>query len=330
MNRRYLVYRPVELSSDSPVSPQVETGVVESLGLTHRILVVDSPAVEPDFMPDRMERTVSPEICRFDVVIGVRVKAFVGRHELVELMDDQKDRIQLPRVGHEGVKRNVGSVLSETERVIGTVRQQVWMGAAPSRFYPGRVDRSGEILYSQATLAGSFVVRRVVRARGRGARSLEPVDPTPESVSRIDLHRAVGSALRRPETGLRVEISSHHPESEFACDSGMVFQKLSDLKPEGIVPTIWILRRPDVNQHERLAFVDDLALRIFLQQRSEELDFLLECSLAVEVLVEDILVKAAQQRNELESSSQLCPCRIEIAGIVANVLVVNPEGRRAR
>src|ERR1700677_4604871 len=41
------------------------------------------------------------------------------------------------------------------------------------------------------------------------------------------------------------------------------------------------------------------------------------------------MVKAAQQRNELESSYQLCPCRIEIAGIVANVLVVNPEGRRA-
>jgi hypothetical protein len=73
-------------------------------------------------------------ICRLYVIVGVCVKAFVGWHKLVELMDDKEDWIQLSRVGHEGVKCGVGFVLSETEGVIGTVGERVWIGATPSSF----------------------------------------------------------------------------------------------------------------------------------------------------------------------------------------------------
>ena len=90
----------------------------------------------------------------------------------------------------------------------------------------------------------------------------------------------------------------------------MISQECSELEPQWIVGSIRVLRRPEKDQHERFSFVDDLALRIFLQERSKELDFLLKSGLAVEVLVQDILVKAAQQGNQLESSSQLCPCGI--------------------
>ena len=76
-------------------------------------------------MPHGMQRSMSPEICRLDVVVGIRVKAFVWRLEFVELMDDEKDGIQLPGIGHEGVKRGVGSVLPETKSVIGTIRERV-------------------------------------------------------------------------------------------------------------------------------------------------------------------------------------------------------------
>jgi hypothetical protein len=88
----------------------------------------------------------------------------------------------------------------------------------------------------------------------------------------------------------------------------MTSQKFSDLKPEGIVGTIWILRRPDENQHERLAFIDDLVLRIFLQERTKEFDFFFERGLAVEVLEQDIFGTAAQQGNELDSRSQFGLC----------------------
>src|SRR5580704_9665286 len=105
--------------------------------------------IDPDFMPDSMEGSPSPKIRRLDIVVGVCVKAFVGRHELVELMNNQEDGIQLPRVGHEIVKRDVGSVFSETERVIGAVRQRVWIRAAPSGLYAGSGDGSREILNPQ-------------------------------------------------------------------------------------------------------------------------------------------------------------------------------------
>jgi hypothetical protein len=65
----------------------------------------------------------------------------------------------------------------------------------------------------------------------------------------------------------------------------MFVQKLSELQPEGIVGTVGVLRSAEENQHERLALVDHLALRIFLKERSKELDLLLEGGLAVEVFV---------------------------------------------
>jgi hypothetical protein len=42
-----------------------------------------------------MQRSMAPEICWLDVVVGIRVKAFVWGLEFVELMDDEKDGIQL-------------------------------------------------------------------------------------------------------------------------------------------------------------------------------------------------------------------------------------------
>src|ERR1039458_9819659 len=158
---------------------------------------------------------------------------------------------------------------------------------------------------------------------------MEAIDPAPEAVGGIDFDRSGGRALRGPKVGLAVEISRHHFESIFAAEFGMVFQKFSDLEPQGIVCPVWILRSSKENQHQGLAFVDHLTVGIFPQQRTKELDFLLERGLSVEILEHDILVDATEKRNELEPSAQLRPRRIKIAGIVADGLVVNAEGRRA-
>lgn len=66
------------------------------------------------------------------------------------------------------------------------------------------------------------------------------------------------------------------------------------------------IRRFDIVVGVRIkAFVYDLPLWIFMQERSEELDFFLECGFAVDVFVQDVLVAAAQQRNQLERGSEL-------------------------
>src|ERR1039458_9198438 len=88
--------------------------------------------VDPDLMLDRLESSKAPEICGLDIVFGVGVKALVGRHELIELMDDQEDGIELRRVGHERGEGGVASILSEAQSVVGTVGRSVRIRAAPS------------------------------------------------------------------------------------------------------------------------------------------------------------------------------------------------------
>lgn len=50
-------------------------------------LPLASATIRADLAPDGMKRTASPEIGWLDVVRSVRVKAFVGRHVFVELMN---------------------------------------------------------------------------------------------------------------------------------------------------------------------------------------------------------------------------------------------------
>jgi hypothetical protein len=63
--------------------------------------------IDLDLLPDRIESPESPQIRGLDVVVGVRVKALVGLHKLIELMNDQKDRGELNCVGHERIERSV-------------------------------------------------------------------------------------------------------------------------------------------------------------------------------------------------------------------------------
>jgi len=77
--------------------------------------------VGPYLTPDGIERTASPEIGRLDVVVGVCVKDLVGGYELIELMNEQEDGRQSPRVVHECVQRSVISVVSKPKRVVRAV-----------------------------------------------------------------------------------------------------------------------------------------------------------------------------------------------------------------
>src|ERR1700685_662420 len=92
---------------------------------------------------------------------------------------------------------------------------------------------------------------------------------------------------------------------------------------------VWILCRPEKDHHERLAFINHRALGIFLQQRPKIFRFFFESSLAIDILEQDILVDATEQRDQAQSGSQPCPRGVKIASIVADDLVRKTERRSA-
>src|ERR1019366_6266622 len=173
-------------------------------------------------------------------------------------------------------------------------------------------------------------VRRIVRTIGLdGARWVEAINPTPKSILRVDLHRPGRGTLSFPKVRLTVQISCHHFKGVFAINFRMGCQKMSDLVPQRIVPWIGILRSPKEDQHKGLAFIDHVAVWVLAHELAEVFDFLFEGSLAVDVLVQDVLVDSAEQGNQRESGSKLGPRGISIAGVVANDLVVKTKGGSA-
>ena len=106
----------------------------------------------------------------------------------------------------------------------------------------------------------------------------------------------------------------------------MAFQELADLKPERVIGSRGILRRAEVNQDQRLTFVNDVAFRVVFHPVRKIIQLFLERGLAVGILIEDVLVHAAQERNEFKASFELGPGGIEIAGVVANGLILQAEG----
>ena len=179
-------------------------------------------------MPDDLKISTTPQIRRLDIVVRISVESLVRQSEFVELMDPQKNGTKLSRVFHEGIERDIFTIRSKTQRVIGAVGRSV----QATRTLPPKLARSGdgssEILDSRTNL----VVRRIVRAQRDGARGVEPINPTPEAICRIDFHRSVGPALRSPQRRLTVEISGHHLKRVLRTDLRMLPEELPDLKPQ--------------------------------------------------------------------------------------------------
>src|SRR5580693_1493243 len=276
-------------------------------------------------MPDDLKISTTPQIRRLDIVVRISVESLVRQCEFIELMDPQKYGTKLPRVLHEGIECDIFSIRSKTQRVIWAV----WRSVQAIRTLPPELarggDGSGEILHSRTNL----VVRRIVGAQRDGARRVEPINPTPEPICRIDFHRSVGLALRSPQPRLTVEISRHHLKRVLRIDLRVFPQELPDLKPQRMIGAVWILRRPKKNHHERLVVVDHRPLRILLQQRPKIFHFPFESGLAVLILEQNILVDATQDRNQPKSCSKLRPCGINVASIVADGLILQSEGGAA-
>ena len=100
-----------------------QTFTYEALYLRTGCFAPDAATIDPDLVPDGIEGSATPEICGLNVVGGVRVEALVWRDKFIELMDDQKNGMELSRIDHGGVEGGIGVILSEAERVIGTVRR---------------------------------------------------------------------------------------------------------------------------------------------------------------------------------------------------------------
>src|SRR5579863_3195401 len=162
-------------------------------------------AVEIDLLLHGFERAASPKIRRIDIVIGIGVPSLIGRNEFVELMDDEKNGIELASIGHEGVERVVGFAGTEAQRVVRAIGRSFGVGASPA-VLAGGGDGNCEVLYARA----GTVVGRIVRAKWRhGAVRIEAINPTPEVIRGIYLDRSVGSGWVQPEAGLAIEIPSH-------------------------------------------------------------------------------------------------------------------------
>ena len=101
--------------------------------------------------------------------------------------------MELAGVGHEAVEGLVRIVFAVTQRVVGTVRQRVRIGAAPATLSGGG-DRHGEIFDPRARA----VIGRIVRTQRESAGGVEAVDPAPESEFGIDFDWPVGSILIGP------------------------------------------------------------------------------------------------------------------------------------
>src|ERR1035438_9802681 len=139
-------------------------------------------AIEPYLLMDSLEGSKAPQIRGLDIVGGVGIKALIGRHELIELMNDEKDGLQLPSVGHERIEGVVSPIFSEPQSVVGTIGRSVGVRAAPS-LLTGSGDRGGKTFHAGNVLVTDFVIGRVVRAEG-GDRAgwIEAVDPDRKSV----------------------------------------------------------------------------------------------------------------------------------------------------
>jgi len=86
---------------------------------------------------------------------------------------------------------------------------------------------------------------------------------------------------------------------------------------------------PTKTNIEQLAFVDYVELWIPVHERAKIFDFFFEGGLAVDVLVQDILIDSAQQRDQFKPGSELAPRRVRVAGIVADDLISQAESRSA-
>ncbi len=78
-------------------------------------------AVNLDLILDGIESPCAPKIRGIDIVNAVRVKSFVRSNIFIELMNEQKDGIKLPRISHEGIERSVGIIFPEAQGVVGAV-----------------------------------------------------------------------------------------------------------------------------------------------------------------------------------------------------------------
>ena len=141
-------------------------------------------------------------------------------------MNDQKDGLQLSSVNHEAIESGVRIILAIAQCIVGTIRQSILVRTSPS-ILPGSGNGDGEVLHPRANL----IVRRIVRAIGQGAGSIQAIDPAPEIVFGLDLVRTIRLALIQPEVRLAVEISRHHAEGVLVFDFGMAMKKFSDLEP---------------------------------------------------------------------------------------------------
>src|SRR5271156_3845755 len=117
--------------------------------------------VEPNLLTHFLEGSKAPEICRLDVIVSIGVPSFVGRYKLIELMNDQKDGIELARILHEPVQCGVEIIVSEAQGVVGTVGKRFGRGGGTSpTILSGGSDGSGEVLHSRT----GPVVGRIVGA----------------------------------------------------------------------------------------------------------------------------------------------------------------------
>lgn len=141
--------------------------------------------------------------------------------------------------------------------------------AAPS-VLSGRSDRSREILHARS----NPVVRRIVRTKRLDcARGIEPVNPAPEAIGRINFDRAGRRCPIFPEIRLAIEIPCHLLKCVSVLELRAGMYELSDLEPQWVVRSIRVLRRTNKNQHEQLAFVDYVELWIPVHERAKIFDF---------------------------------------------------------
>lgn len=110
----------------------------------------------------------------------------------------------------------------------------------------GRSDRSREILHARS----DPVVRGIVRTKRLDcAGGIEPVDPAPEAIGRINFDRAGRRCPIFPEIGLAIEIPGHLLKCVSALELRAGMYELSDLEPQWVVRSIRVLRRTNKNQH---------------------------------------------------------------------------------
>ena len=129
---------------------------------------------------------------------------------------------------HEGIERDVGLIFAVAQSVVGAIGKRFGIRAAPP-ILPSGGDGRGEILDSKT----AAIVGRIVRAERESARGIEAVDPTPESILRIDFDRARGRVLVCPKDRIGCRGIQPSCGTYIGCEiSGWLFQEFADLEPE--------------------------------------------------------------------------------------------------